>query len=187
MRDAALIEKLVLRGKEAGEKVRNEFNGISHQQLNWKPSEQSWSIGQCLDHLIIADGTYFPLFKKITTGDFKMNSWERWSPLTGMWGRMMVNYLQETPRHKMKAPALIRPSIIKIDMGILPRFQQHLDEFIGHMGHCNEIDLDKTHITSPVNKFITYNLRHALTFLVSHEHRHINQAMRVKQNNAFPV
>ena len=46
---------------------------------------------------------------------------------------------------------------------------------------------DKTHISSPVSKFVTYSLRNAITLLIQHEHRHINQAIKVKANKNFPT
>ena len=46
--------------------------------------------------------------------------------------------------------------------------------------------MDKTIITSPPVQFVTYSLRDAFQFLIQHEHRHINQAIRVKVNRSFP-
>ncbi|HYV55678.1 MAG TPA: hypothetical protein VE933_13915, partial [Chitinophagaceae bacterium] len=40
--------------------------------------------------------------------------------------------------------------------------------------------------TSPVIRMVTYILRDAFQFLIQHEHRHINQATRVKRNDNFP-
>jgi hypothetical protein len=41
------------------------------------------------------------------------------------------------------------------------------------------LDLDRTIITSPVARPVTYSLRHALLIVVRHEERHLNQAVRV--------
>jgi hypothetical protein len=55
MKDEPFIQRMLQKGKEAGEKVKNEFENITQEQLNWKPAPESWSIGQCLDHLVVAD------------------------------------------------------------------------------------------------------------------------------------
>lgn len=68
MKDEAFIESILQKGKEVKEKARLEFSDISLEQLNWKLSAESWSIAQCLDHLIIADSFYFPELKKIIEG-----------------------------------------------------------------------------------------------------------------------
>lgn len=175
------------RGKEAGEKVKAEFSSITPLQLNWKPDAESWSIGQCLDHLLIADCAYFPVLKKITEGNFKESFWENWSPVGWLFGKIMVSQVQEKPRRKLNAPKIFRPDESKIDPGIFERFHKHLDSLTEYIRDCRTVDLDKTHITSPVSKFVTYSLRNAITLLIQHEHRHINQAIRVKNTKAFPV
>jgi hypothetical protein len=55
MKDEPFIQRMLQKGKEAGEKVKIEFQNITHRQLNWKPAPDSWSMGQCLDHLVVAD------------------------------------------------------------------------------------------------------------------------------------
>ena len=37
------------------------FGGLSPAQLNWKPSAERWSVGQCFDHLITTNRTYLPI------------------------------------------------------------------------------------------------------------------------------
>jgi hypothetical protein len=187
MKDALFIERMLQKGKEAHEKVNAEFSGISLHQLNWKPDEDSWSIGQCLDHLIVADCLYFPALKRIAAGKFEMSFWEKWNPFSILFGRMLVNQLQEKVKKPTKAPKVFIPSSGQIDIGVIERFHKHLDTLMEYIAACKTIDLDKTHITSPVSKFITYSLRNAITILIQHEHRHINQAMRLKIKKDFPL
>lgn len=187
MKDTLFIEKMVVRGKEAGEKVKAEFSDLSLLQLNWKPAPDSWSIGQCLDHLIVSDCLYFPALQKIAEGKFEMTAWERWSPFSSLFGRMLVQLLQEKVKKKVKAPKVLIPFSSQIDLGILERFQKHLDTLLEYLAACKTINLDRTHITSPVSKFVTYSLRNAITILIQHLHRHINQAMKVKKHNGFPA
>jgi uncharacterized damage-inducible protein DinB len=187
MKDALFIQEMILRGRQAGEKVRQEFSHLNSQQLNWKTDEDSWSIGQCLDHLIVADCAYFSTFKKIGEGKFKMSFWQNWSPFGKLFGKMMVVLLQEKVKKKMNAPKKILPAETNIQPEILERFHKHLDSFIEYISDCRITDLDKTHITSPISRFVTYSLRNAIKFLIQHEHRHINQALRVKNNKSFPA
>src|SRR5688572_28297984 len=34
--------------------------GLNPEQLNWRPSEDHWSVGQCLQHLYAANEVYLP-------------------------------------------------------------------------------------------------------------------------------
>lgn len=181
MKDTPFIDELVGKGREAGDKAKSMFNHLSLDQLNWKPEAGSWSIGQCLDHLVVSDMMYFPAFKKIYTGTYKMNGWQRWSPLSGLFGKMLVNQLQEKVQKKLNAPRVFQPSQSQIDLGILDRFHKHLDTLLEYIEHGKQVDIDKIYITSPAFKLVTYKLRHAFQILVQHERRHINQAIRVKQ------
>jgi hypothetical protein len=186
MKDAVFIEKMLRRGKEADEKVKLEFAVVSIEQLNWKPAKDSWSIGQCLDHLIVSDCLYFPGLKRIAVGKYEISFWEKWNPFQVLFGRMLVIQLQEKVKKPVKTPKVFIPSS-RIDAGITDRFHKHLDTLLEYIAACKTIDLDKTHITSPVSKFITYSLRNAITILIEHEHRHINQAIRVKKVKDFPA
>lgn len=180
MKDKQFIEDLLIRGREAGDRAKALFNHMDIDQLNWKPEPGRWSIAQCLDHLVVSDMTYFPALKKIAAGNYKMSKWERWSPLSGLFGKMLVDQTQEKVTRKLNAPRAFQPSQSKIDVGILDRFHKHLDTLLEYIEACKHIDIDKLYITSPAFKMVTYKLRHAIQILVQHERRHINQAIRVK-------
>ncbi|MEJ7615904.1 MAG: DinB family protein [Pyrinomonadaceae bacterium] len=53
------------------------MGGLSARQLNWKPSPEQWSIGQCLDHLMNTNKQYFPLIEKLVAGAAKKTVFER--------------------------------------------------------------------------------------------------------------
>lgn len=187
MKDRRFIEDMLNKGNEARGKVNSAFKDLSSAQLNWKPVEESWSIGQCLDHLVIADCMYFPALQKITEGKFEMSFWQSWSPLSGLFGRVIENSVLEKHRRKIKTPKIFEPSESHVDAGILERFHKHLDTLLGYTAACSTIDIDKIHITSPVYKMVTYSLRRTFSILYQHEHRHINQALKVKASKEFPV
>src|SRR4030095_11318365 len=107
--DEIFINEILQKGKEAKEKVNHEFSDISLEQLNWKPSPSSWSIAQCLEHLIIGDSAYFTDLKNITEGNFKMDLWEKYSPFSRLCGRLLKDRLQEQVKKKMIAPKKIQP------------------------------------------------------------------------------
>jgi uncharacterized damage-inducible protein DinB len=185
--DEIFIDAIMQKGKEAKEKVIHEFSNVSLEQLNWKHSPVSWSIAQCLEHLIIADSAYFPDLKNITEGNFKMDLWEKFSPFTRLCGRLMKDSLQEQVKRKMIAPKKIQPQKPDKSLSIIDDYCKNLETFLTLISNCKNVDIDKTIITSPTIKIVTYNLRDAFTFLVQHEHRHINQAIRVKGNDGFPA
>ena len=186
MKDPVFIKSLVQKGKEAKEKVRVEFSNISLKQLNWKPSPESWSMAQCLEHLVIADRFYFSVLKKIAEGTYQISFWEKYSPFTGICGRILKDQLQEQVTKKTVTHKKLRPATSGMKIDFIEHYYKNLDTFLELISNCQSADLDKTIITSPTIPIITYSLRDALNFLIHHEHRHINQAIRVKSNENFP-
>ena len=115
-----------------------------------------------------------------------MSFWEKYSPFTSICGRIMKDQLQEQVKRKMKAPKKIQPATSNISDDIAERYSNNLAAFLEYISACGNIDIDKTVINSPILSIVTYDLRDAFQFLLQHEHRHINQAIRVKVNNDFP-
>lgn len=115
-----------------------------------------------------------------------MTVWQRWSPLSGLFGKFVSNQTQEEVKMKLKTAKVFTPASSNIDTTILSCFQKNLDDLLKYLSKLENTDLDKTRISSPVSKFITYSLRNAIKILVPHLHRHINQGIRVKQSDDFP-
>ncbi len=186
MVDKSFIESILQKGREAKEKATIEFSKLSLTQLNWKPSPTSWSVAQCLQHLVISDNTYFSQLERIASGNSSMNFWEKYSPFTRLLGSMMRSQLKEEVRIKLKAPKKIQPTVSELPGNILEQYDRNLDRFLELISRCSSADVDQTVITSPITKVITYNLRDALQFLLQHEYRHLNQGIRLKNNENFP-
>src|SRR5262249_51140955 len=102
------------------------------------------------------------------------------SPFTSLCGRLLIKQLQEQPKRKFKAPKKIQPSASGVNQNIIGDYNKSLDHFLKCISNCEMADIDKTIIRSPTIRMVTYSLRDAFQFLIQHEHRHINQAIRVK-------
>ncbi len=187
MKDPDFIIAMLQKGEAASQTAKEEFAQLSAAQLNWKPLPNTWSIGQCLDHLVISDSLYFPTLEQLAARQFRMNRWQQWSPFSSLFGRMLVTSMQEQPTKKLRSPKIFQPGDALVDTGIIPRFATHIDTLLAYIRQLGHEDLDRTRISSPVSGFITYSLRHALLILLQHEHRHLNQALRLRQNADFPA
>jgi hypothetical protein len=187
MIDKSFIDEISARGNEAKAKATREFSKLTLEQLNWKPTGKGWSIGQCLDHLIQSHRAYYADLEQIVAGTYEMTLWEKYSPLTKLWGRELRKHLQETVKKKMVAPKLIQPAGSNFMLEHLGDYYQSLDDFLSYISKCKDVDIDHTIINSPTVKIVTYSLRDAFQFLLQHEHRHLNQAIRVKVSAGFPA
>src|SRR5262245_35278275 len=73
--------------------ARTLFGDLNDQQLNWKPDTASWSVAQCLDHLVSINREYFPTFDRILKGEYRQALLHRVPVLPGIFGRLMVKTL----------------------------------------------------------------------------------------------
>jgi len=170
-----------------GEEARRAFGALSAQQVNWKPGPDEWSVGQCLEHLIKTNRGFFPVLERIARGERRQSAWERWSPLSGFFGRMVARSLEQEGGRKFKAPAKLHPSASGVAPDIVEQFAAHQAELAGLVGATGRADLKRTVVTSPVSGLVTYSLLDAYRIVVAHERRHLRQARRVTQRPGFPA
>ncbi len=161
------------------------FGGLSTEQLNWKPAEKSWSVAQCLDHIIKTNHEFDAEFAKLASGVRENSFWENYSPFSGWAGRFLVKAVSEdSKKAKAPTPRIVPPS--DIDADIVERFADEIAEVNRKVEACASADREKTVLTSPFLAVFTYKLDDALTVLVEHSKRHVRQAKRVTAAEGFP-
>ncbi len=160
--------------------VRTAFGGLSAEELNQRPADGGWSVAQCLDHLITINTLYFPLLDSMRVGPPTPSAWERFSPLSGLFGRLLTKSLSPDSKRKVKTTRKAQPSASTIDAGIIDRFTEHQDALIERVrGIAPTVNHETTIVTSPLAALVTYSLADCLTLLAVHEQRHLAQAKRV--------
>jgi hypothetical protein len=177
----------VLDGLRAvGADARKVFGGLSAAQLNWKPSAEQWSVGQCFEHLIKTNRGFFPSLEEAARGGRKSNLWERVSPLSGLFGPLLVRTMSS--QRKFKAPRGLKPTSSDVDAGVVGEFVGQQDELAGLMRAASAgTDLRRTVVTSPIAGFVTYSMLDACRIVVAHNRRHFAQAQRVIEARGFPA
>jgi hypothetical protein len=124
---------------------------------------------------------------RVARGERRQSAWERWSPLTGFFGRVVERTLSQDGGRKYKAPAKLVPAASEVEPGVVERFAEHQRELAEMLRAVAHVDLRRTVVTSPISGFVTYNLRDALRIVVAHERRHFRQARRVTETPGFPT
>ena len=166
--------------------IDKDFGNLNLIQLNWKLAPDQWSIGQCLDHIIVSNGKYLPILKAIKEGKQKPSFWERNNPLSNYTGKQMIKTLGKNVVKKYKSPRLFIPSESTISQNIISDFKNHQNEIIQLFLELEKEKYKQIVVTSPVASLITLKLHNMLELIIAHEERHINQALQVKNNNYFP-
>jgi hypothetical protein len=162
-----------------------KFGNLSSEQINWRPSGDDWSVGQCFEHLIKTNELFYGDLNKIADGTRHSFFLESYSPLSGFFGNLMISSLKKDERNfKAPSPKIVPPS--EIDVNIIEIFAGHQAELIGKIKRAENVDWNKTKITSPFMKLMTYKLSDGFQVIVEHEKRHLRQAERVMKTSGFP-
>ena len=181
------LSAVLSEGRLLADETKRIIGTRSAAQINWKPSEEEWSIGQCFDHLIISNRPYFSIVDKILQGERRPRLWERMPLLPALFARLLIETLLPDSGRKVKARKAFYPSSSQIDPSIVTSFLEQQDRLLHLMEVSRGVDLEGITITSPVSSFITYSLMDAYRIVVFHEQNHFVQAKRMLEMPGFPT
>ena len=165
--------------------AKSTFGHLTASQLNWKPSAERWSVGQCFDHLLTSHKGYLPIVESVLAGK-KPTFWERMPGIPGLAGKLMINSLDPATTRKIKAPKSFEPAQSDIPPAVIDDFVAQQHAIVEKMKATAHLNLEKIVISSPALAAITYSLMDAYRIIVVHEHRHFQQAKRVTEEAGFP-
>jgi hypothetical protein len=179
------LSSLIAAISQTAADAKSTFGNLSASQLNWKPSAERWSVGQCFDHLITSNKGYLPIIDDVLKGR-KQSVWESMPLLPGLAGKLLIKSLDPASTRKMKAPKSFEPSQSDISSSVINDFVDQQTRIAEKMKATEHLNLEKIVISSPALGAITYSLMDAYRIIVVHEHRHFQQAKRVTEETSFP-
>jgi len=167
--------------------TQQTFGRLSEEQLNWKQNAESWSIGQCFEHLAKASDSFFPIIEQVIKGEKPRTFLESLPLWSDLFGGMLIKYLSPESTKELKAPTIFQPSSSDVDPNIINSFVKQQHYLTSLMKETAELDLRRIKVTSPSLRFVTYSLMDCYTIIVVHEKRHFQQAKRVLRAKGFPA
>ncbi len=166
--------------------VVSTFEDLSEEQFNWKHSPDVWSVGQCLDHLVVTNKKELSAFEKAVNGEHTSTFWEKLPWLPGFVGGFLVKAVDPANVKKNKAPAVFAPAESDVSKTVLEDYAGVSQEIIKQMRLADDMETGKMIITSPVASVATYSLADAFKIVVLHDRRHFEQAKRLMDMAMFP-
>ncbi len=180
-----LLQKFLSEAPLLIETATKQFGGLSEKQINWKPSEEKWSIGECIDHLDVTHKLYSyqikglqPLIDDSSKGLFKFKH--------TFSGRMLLKYVDPDSPKKVKTFKIFKPSMRQINTNIIRSFCEEVETMISFAEKLHGADLTKIKISSPVTKLLRMNVGDAFLTNLFHDKLHLNQAEKTKDETNFP-
>lgn len=95
------------------------FSELIHDQLNWKPNSQTWSIAQNLEHLIKVNETYYPVLSALKNGVYKKPFLGNFDFIVSFFGKTVLNAVNPDRKKKMKTFSIWEPGQSRVGIDII--------------------------------------------------------------------
>ena len=160
------------------QRVRDAVSALAPNDLMRHPPGGGWSVGEVLEHLILAADSYLERLRPIVAAKHghAVTTETMWKP--SLMGGLLVNSFR-SPR-KRRAPRIYRP-------GPSPR-PRALDELVARheelarlIAAAGDKEWRRIRLRSPVTPLVRMNLGDAFSVLVTHAERHAAQVERLSR------
>jgi hypothetical protein len=182
---AAIPELIPLVEQLTGE-ITALVGPLGPTQLNWKPNPAEWSVGQSVEHIVIANSSYFPTLEQLVAGTKTTTLWERLPLAPALFGRLLIASLDPDRLRKLRTAKIFEPTLSVVEPSILATFGHQQLRLIELMHACARLDAARIIITSPAARFITYSLLDAFRIIVVHEQHHFASTSKLLKLPEFP-
>jgi len=182
----APLQDLVDQVDACEQSARDLVNELTDAELNWqaKPG-QTWSIGQCLDHLRATNLVYVKDF--LSRVHAAGGASDRFAGLTPSWlGRKFIASLEPPPRLRAKAFKAIVPSSTVRGDEVLAAYVASHEPYRALLRASAEVDVNRVTGPNPFLRLIPMSVATVLLAIPAHDRRHLWQARQVRAHSAFP-
>lgn len=167
------------------------LQGLDDEATTWRPAPERWSVGDCINHLIVTGELYLPLIERaITQGQrdprarLRPGAVER--PL-GRFAQALVRSQEPPVRRRLRSPramATLPPRSADVLRADWVALHETLEAWVRDSA---ALDLSRLTLRSPVMPLLRMRLDTALRFLLAHERRHLWQGWAVRRHERFPA
>jgi DinB superfamily len=163
-------------------RARAVARDLTVEQLNWRPSPREWSVGQCLDHLAVANEVYLPAITRALSDQPP----EMVAEITPGWlGRWFINnYIEPSPNtRRARAPRKIKPAA-EVSLAVLDRFLRSNQDIRAFIARASPYNVNRIRFVNPFVGFVRFTIGTGLEIISRHERRHLLQAERIRAAQA---
>jgi len=172
---------LLLGLSEVNAKAKSLCEGLSGDQLAWRPKAGGWSIAENLIHLCITTQTFLPAVDHALAESLRRQLTGGGPFRLGLYGRMLVRYVEPPPLIRLPAPKPLRP------LSSIPP-ERALEDFFRcqaamqlRMKTAEGINLTGLRFPSPLASYVKMNLLEFFSVFNGHSRRHLWQGTNVRR------
>lgn len=175
------IDQLIGELKSITENSLEFAKSMQHQNnenLNFRMSENSWSILECLEHLNFYSKFYIPeIENRINGSQFSAIKSDFKSGILGNYFASMM--LPKEKLNKMKTLKISNPIHQLLDKSVIEEFISQQSKMLKLLEKAKTVDLEKTKTSISISKLIKLKLGDTFRFVIYHNLRHIKQAENI--------
>lgn len=179
--EVAELEECRKQIEAASADARALMEGLTEEQLNWRPEAGAWSMAECLDHLAVTGRQMCAQLREVIKEARSKGLLGSGPFRHGRIGDVIVRSMEPPPKRKFRAPAVFRPRPDLPAAEVSEGFFAAQVEILGLLREAVGVDLGRARVTSPVSRWVKYSLGQAFALIATHERRHLWQARQVRE------
>jgi hypothetical protein len=162
--------------------IERELAPLDDFELNFKPSPERWSVLECLEHL----NRYSRYYNLAIAGAVQQvparveHELVRYSWL----GRKSIGMMQPSNSKQYKTVKHMNPTGSTLGREVITEFQAHQTQLLQLLTSAQSTNLNKKAVPVEFFRLLKLGIGEVLEFVVRHEERHVQQAVRAKQQAA---
>ncbi len=174
---AQLIQYL----KDSQKEFLAAVSNLSDEQWRWKPAPERWSVGECAEHIMLAEGLLYAKMEEALKNPPSADWEAKTGPKTAILLQVMAPRLG-----KAKAPEDIVPSGTMPRQEIMSRFAEARGRTL-NFAETTDIALKEHVAPHPFPMFDPLNAYQWVLYIPLHNMRHDKQIEEVKNTPGFPA
>ena len=155
--------------------------GLSADQLAWRPQPSKWSIAENLIHLRITTETFLPSIDRALAENHRRELFGAGPFRLGWYGRLLVWYVEPPPAIRLPAPKKLRPVLSGDPLRALDEFRRSQERMPQRIQDANRLRMTALRFPSPLASYVRMNLLEFFCVFNGHSRRHLWQAANVRK------
>ncbi|UOQ73486.1 DinB family protein [Hymenobacter cellulosilyticus] len=179
MLSTAFIAQFEAQIQELSATVAQQLQPLPSHQLNYKPTPTGWSVLECLEHLNRYSRFYNAELAQALSG----RRAELAAHEVGFsWlGRKSYDTVKPENRKPQKTIKHMNPAGSQFTLAVVEEFLRHQAQLLELLAAARTADLNRKAVRVEFFRLLKLRLGEAMLFVVAHEQRHVQQALRAAQ------
>ncbi|PJJ48466.1 DinB family protein [Hymenobacter chitinivorans] len=178
MLSTAFIAQLETQVQALSATVDGQLRPLPSQELNYKPTPTAWSVLECLEHLNRYSRFYNPeLARALQSAPAGAPHEVGFSWL----GRKSYDTVKPENHKLQKTVKHMNPAGSQLTAEVVEEFLRHQQQLLQLLAAARTANLNRKAVRVEFFRLLKLRLGEALQFVVAHEQRHVQQALRAAQ------